>query len=110
VREIRGNLPKKGAARPEVTVRYDVAGRKLWLTVQNSGGSECSLTLRPNAYAAEGASTFDLLPGRKVTQSWSVAETSGWYDLTVSAQAFERRLAGRMEMGVDSISDPAIAV
>ena len=32
-----------------------------------------------------------------------------WHDFTVQAAGFERRFAGRVETGEDSISDPAMA-
>ncbi|HZC35074.1 MAG TPA: hypothetical protein VE242_05645 [Chthoniobacterales bacterium] len=31
----------------------------------------------------------------------------GWYDFTVEAGDFQRRLAGHLETGYDSMSDPA---
>lgn len=39
-------------------------------------------------------------------------EQRGWYDLTLrsKSQDWERRLMGRIETGVESISDPAMAV
>jgi len=36
--------------------------------------------------------------------------TGGWYDFTVAAAAFERRFAGRLETGQDSVSDPAMGM
>jgi phospholipase C len=47
-----------------------------------------------------------------VEDSWSVRDTYGWYDLSVSSDsnaAFMRRLAGRVESGKPSVSDPATA-
>ena len=38
-----------------------------------------------------------------------VADNHEWYDLTASADGFERRLAGRMETGAHGMTDPAIA-
>ena len=35
-------------------------------------------------------------------------DSGAWYDITVSAEGFERRLAGRIETGRHSISDPAM--
>jgi phospholipase C len=40
--------------------------------------------------------------------SWNLAASGQWYDFTVTAAAFTRRLAGRIETGADSISDPAM--
>jgi phospholipase C len=37
-----------------------------------------------------------------------VTATGGWYDLSIAAEGYLRRLAGRLEMGLDTISDPAM--
>ena len=47
-----------------------------------------------------------------IEDSWSVDETYGWYDLSVTCDqsaAFLRRLAGRVENGKPRLSDPATA-
>ncbi|HEY2517489.1 MAG TPA: phospholipase C, phosphocholine-specific, partial [Polyangiaceae bacterium] len=49
--------------------------------------------------------------GRSLTWHWSLEATFGWYDLTVEVDedgAFQRRLAGHVETGRDSVSDPAL--
>jgi phospholipase C len=53
--------------------------------------------------------TVVLGPGELDAKAWSLVRTGGWYDLTVSVDSdslFERRLAGHLENGEDSISDP----
>jgi phospholipase C len=109
VREFKGTRPGAADARPEVQARYDIARKKLWLTAYNSGNKACVLTVRANAYCTEPPVEFSVLPGRKIRHSACVAESVGWYDLTVSGKEFERRFAGRMELGSHSISDPALA-
>jgi phospholipase C len=50
-------------------------------------------------------------PDRDARRSFSLGPTRGWYDLTVTCEedpAFLRRLAGRIETGRDSITDPAM--
>jgi phospholipase C len=52
-----------------------------------------------------------LRPGESDTKSWSLAHTRGWYDLVITVDgdpAFEHRIAGHVENGEDSISDPAM--
>jgi len=53
-----------------------------------------------------------VMGGGRFTTSWSVDETAGWYDLLVSAAAdpgFGQRIAGHLENGQDSTSDPALS-
>jgi phospholipase C len=64
-----------------------------------------------DAYSGNKASRL-LLPHQSFEESdWSLREVFGWYDLvvTVSEDAtFEQRLAGHVETGRDSFSDPAM--
>jgi len=55
--------------------------------------------------------TRTLRPGEGMTEHWQLQEFFGWYDLTVevnSDSSFERRFAGHVENGKDSVTDPAI--
>ena len=55
---------------------------------------------------------YRLSPGEAIEDRWPVADTYGWYDLSVtcdSSAAFLRRLAGRVENGRPRVSDPATA-
>jgi phospholipase C len=52
-----------------------------------------------------------LRPGERFRARFSVKSSFGWYDIVVEAGAdpdFLRRLAGHLEDGKDSASDPAI--
>jgi len=64
---------------------------------------------------------LDAYTGRKFTkllkrhedmdQQWSLRGFHGWYDLVVRVEgdaSFEYRLAGHVETGEDSASDPAL--
>ncbi len=49
-------------------------------------------------------------PGVTIEEAWVLAASHHWYDLTVSNNddaSFQRRLAGHVETGKPSISDPA---
>ena len=72
-----------------------------------TGTVELTLT---DAYGNTRPQTFRLRPGASPSTSWT-GHSHGWYDLSiVSAQdgGFLRRLAGHVETGRPSISDPAI--
>jgi phospholipase C len=52
-------------------------------------------------------------PGRNLTAHWSLEGSFGWYDLTIEVESdasFKRQLAGHVETGSDSTSDPALGV
>lgn len=59
---------------------------------------------------ADGPWPLQLQPNATGTLSWNLATSGYWYDFTVQATAFVRRFAGRVEIGEDSISDPAMAL
>jgi phospholipase C len=107
VREFRGAIPGGSAPRVEIKTQYDWVNKKVSIAAQNLGKVDCRVSVKDNAYGSIEPQTFALLANKKVAQAFSVAETGGWYDLTVATAGFERRVAGRMEIG-DSISDPAM--
>jgi phospholipase C len=58
-----------------------------------------------------GAVTHVLRPGQSFRERWSLESSFGWYDLSVEVDTdgnFLRRLAGHVENGRDSASDPAL--
>lgn len=98
-------------AMPEVFVSYDPGNQRLNLVLQNSSTARsCVLRVKANAY--EGLNQLQTVkPGARVTLRRPLGGQGNWYDYTVTAvadAAFVRRLAGRMETGAHSISDPAI--
>ncbi len=114
LREFRGNLPlatASGGANPEVNANYDAANRTLRLHLSNSGSGSCTLTVVANRYSNEPPRTFVLAPGAAVDDVWNLAASACWYDLSIASDRdadYLRRLAGHMETGQPSSSDPAI--
>jgi phospholipase C len=52
-----------------------------------------------------------MAPRGQGAQSWTLSSTRGWYDLSVTSPdspRYLRRLAGRLETGAPSTSDPAM--
>jgi phospholipase C len=84
----------------------------LTLVLRNTGKTGIEAKVSPQAYAdAHLAWTATLAPGDTATHTWPLKSTGGWYDLAVTSPAapgFLRRLAGRIETGRDSVSDPAM--
>ncbi len=55
--------------------------------------------------------TLLLKPGQIYKNFWTFAASVGWYDFTIGIdtdQGFQRRLAGHIETGKISASDPRI--
>jgi phospholipase C len=98
---------------PEVRAEHGFEGEDcLRLRLVNEGTTSVKLTLAANAYTRASARHYHLAPGASVEDAWPVGDTYGWYDLSVtcdSSATFLRRLAGRVESGRPSVSDPATA-
>lgn len=84
-------------------------GGLLSVTLVNRGDAPVRLTVAPGPYP-KGASRDHLLaPGARLVDEWAVRDSAGWYDVTVSAagsDTFLCRMAGRVETGRPSTSDP----
>jgi phospholipase C len=101
------------AASPNIqsTVAYDNAGNGVTLTAVNSGTLACELKVL-NAYTSE-VLTKPLKPGAKFDRFFGLEKYFGWYDLVLSVtddDTFRQQLAGHLETGKDSTTDPAIPV
>jgi phospholipase C len=96
----------------EVHGRHDRGqGGRLQLALANQGDRPLRLTIAPQVYPALPSRQVTLAPGARLEQAWPLAGSGGWYDLVVTAAGSERflcRLAGRVETGKASISDPAM--
>ena len=110
VREFKGALAAQGQAQPEIAVAYDPRKRAIALTLSNTGAAPCVLSVRHNAYRTDPAQDITLAPRRSSRHRIALVDSFDWYDLTVSGDGFERRLAGRLETGAHGVSDPASAV
>lgn len=97
------------AAAPEVKTSYDVANGDLYLRFVNRGHAPVSLTVVDNAYGAH-TRRIELPPFGERDACWHLAASHHWYDLTVTAGeagSFVRRVAGHIETGHASFTDPA---
>ncbi|SAL79547.1 phospholipase C [Caballeronia peredens] len=97
------------ASQPEVKAHYDVANGNLVLRFINDGNAPAKLSIVDNAYGAR-TRQVNVPPNAKVEETWVLAASHHWYDLTVSDRddnSFSRRIAGHVETGRPSVSDPA---
>ena len=95
----------------EVTAAYAAAGAVLQLSVRNAGAAPRAFRIEANAYDFPRKTSANLAAGESVSLSWDMGASGGWYDITVHDEddpSFTRRLAGRIETGAPSTSDPAM--
>jgi phospholipase C len=107
LRAFQGSLGR-GSANLSVSANYD-SGPGLALDVKNLGGDPIDVQI-VDGYTKQTA-TYTLKGHGTTVWRWSLEATSGWYDLTIevpSDPSFRQQLAGHVETGSDSTSDPAI--
>ena len=82
---------------------------RIVVTLANEGREYCNVTLE-NRYNGESIA-YLLKPGEHTERPWSLGDSYGWYDLVVRSDAeadHMQRLAGHVETGEPSVTDPAI--
>ena len=109
LRAFKGSLNGRGEANLGVSSSYDTAVGGISLDVCNRGRltSKVSILDHYNKQTISRA----LAPGESWSRSWSLEHSFSWYDFTIEVESdpsFRRRLAGHVETGTDSMSDPAI--
>ncbi|MGH8796294.1 MAG: phosphocholine-specific phospholipase C [Caldimonas sp.] len=97
-------------ARPEVGVSYEPQRMQMRVKLVNGGAAAVTFSLA-NAYVTTPPTTHAVDAQSEATVALPLQNSAGWYDVVVKvagAPGFCRRLAGRMETGADSTSDPAM--
>jgi len=101
-RELRGTLQL-----PQPEVRLVPHDGSLELALNNPGDQAVTVTIARCPYTQNGPWRIELPPGENHRQTFDTLSSGGWYDLVLeSALGWQRRLAGRLENGRDSVSDP----
>jgi phospholipase C len=94
----------------EISCRPASAGAALQVVLRNHGAGPAKVRVA-DAYAAGKARTHVLGPGATLVDTRRIARASSWYDVSVTLPdepRFLRRMAGHMETGRPSRSDPAL--
>ncbi|HEX3761478.1 MAG TPA: phospholipase C, phosphocholine-specific [Kofleriaceae bacterium] len=108
-RAFQGSLADRGGAHLAVETVYEPARNAIVLEIRNVGARIEGLHIE-DAYARDH-SVHHLAPGERLTRRVSLERSFGWYDLTLRADsdpAFRQQIAGHLETGDDSVSDPAL--
>jgi phospholipase C len=108
-RRFVGNMALGGTG---LTVQEAYTTSKLSITLTLSNGNPVPvIVLVTDAYSGNGIE-LSMTPGQTVSRSFALAATHGWYDLRVTLPAtptFGVQLAGHLENGSDSFTDPMIS-
>jgi phospholipase C len=106
-------LRARNAADPDIRVGYQSRGGELHLKLRNVGERSCVFTVKPGAYRKDGPWTVRVKGNDDVALHWDTDDSGFWYDFIVTCDAdpsFYRRIAGRIETGRHSVSDPAMGL
>jgi phospholipase C len=109
LRAFKGGLPAAGRANLDVAAHYDERDGGLSLHIVNLSATVAVVSVL-DKYTGEVVEER-LAPRESVTQYCRLERQFGWYDLVVTVAqdpGFVYRLAGHVESGADSATDPAI--
>ena len=100
-----------GAAVLDVVSGYQTQGRGfiVW-QIGNLGATPAAVSVL-DAYTGKTVTSQTLRPDQSLNDKLELAPMYGWYDLIVTVSGdptFKYRLAGHVETGQDSLSDPAL--
>ncbi|VWD42035.1 phospholipase C [Burkholderia lata] len=108
-RRFAGSAAADAGAKPEITPCYDTANGDVYVTIANAGTGTLTVTATDVAYGG-AARTLTVPAGQRVEAHWDLSCSSHWYDLqfAVAGNAgWTRRIAGHVETGKASLTDPA---
>lgn len=96
---------------PEIRVCYDIANGHVYLEMMNNTSKEVELTVQPVVYLKDAPLNFKIASKQIIKHHWDLKDIWYWYDFAVTSStdsSYYRRFAGRVEIGEDSVSDPAV--
>ena len=106
-RAFRGGVSGRHTGNLQVRAVYDEQGKDIELVISNRASQSARINVF-NRYTSRTVA-LELGAGDSESKSWSLNRTSGWYDLTITVDGdprFHHQVAGHLEDGEDSISDP----
>jgi phospholipase C len=107
-RRFKGSI-LAGRTNLDVRATYDANTNAITLTLANLNSARVTITVLDKYSGHAMGETIE--SGASASKRWSLARFDGWYDFVISAaydDDFEQQLAGHLETGKDSVSDPAM--
>jgi phospholipase C len=108
LRAFKGSVAPAGT-QLDVQAAYDSQANQITLTITNLGSQGVTVNVLDNYSGALSSDMLDV--GGSVSRPFSLASFHGWYDFVITVandSAFVYEIAGHLETGKDSISDPAM--
>jgi len=109
LRQFKGGLQRGVSGNLEVASSYDADGTGISVLMTSDSHVNMNVTAT-NLYNGDSLTQL-LTPGQSVTKDFDLTSLGGWYDIVVTVDVdsnFGWRLAGHVENGQDSITDPGI--
>jgi phospholipase C len=109
LRSFKGSVGGNGRAMLEVHARYDESQEAITLKIVNRARKTATVRI-VDQYSGR-ATAMTLESGQAQSNTWMLQRTFGWYDLAIAVEGdsgFQRQLAGHVETGKPSVSDPAM--
>jgi phospholipase C len=91
-----------------VSAAHEASDEAIALLLNNAAAAPIEAHVKDNAYGRP-VRMLTIAGGHHLRLVWPLADSNGWYDLSITLPAFpgfERRLAGHVETGRPSTSDP----
>jgi len=110
LRVFKGSISGSGKANLRSSVTYDTRNNGVLLGIDNHGDAVFKVRVF-NSYTNE-MTEHTLKPNGELSEFWSLHSSYGWYEFTITTDSdpsFQQRLAGHLETGHASMTDPAIA-
>jgi phospholipase C len=108
LRSFKGSTSGQNIANLTIETDYDESGHGITLEIANLGAT-CQVSLF-DFYSQEQI-THTLEQGEALKKHWNLKKSYGWYDFLIEVNTdttFQRRIAGHVETGEESMTDPAI--
>jgi phospholipase C len=106
---VRVQIRSRWSANLQTRVTYDITGNGIYLEVTNDNSVGVPLHLFD--YYTQESSRRYVDANDTFKEFLSLEQFYGWYDISVETDAdptFQARLAGHLETGEDSMSDPSL--
>jgi phospholipase C len=106
-RSFEGNVA--GPANLDVRASYRSHGNEIALAITNLASARANVVIVDKYTGRRTERKVDA--GETERRQWSLERTNGWYDLIVTVEGdsrFERRIAGHVETGKNSTTDPGM--
>ena len=110
VRNFFGNTDDESCKSVESYVSYIPDQSLIEIHLDNMAATNVTFTINDNAYKSFTMQNITVAGGASTSLTFDISNSGHWYDVSITlSSCYLRRSMGRMEVGKDTISDPAMA-